>query len=409
MSNAEQHPEPSSCVPLPGAPRWPGLEVLEPREVPLGGPRAMPVLRSLPNRPRHLIGAWCFADAFGPVDLRTARGMAVDPHPHTGLQTVSWLVAGEIDHRDSVGSFQRVEPGAVAIMTAGHGISHSEYTPPEHSDVLHGLQLWIALPSSARERAPHFEAIAGLDRATVRADAHWGEEDPTVGLLAPGVARVAVPERADAADATDPDAADPADTADHADPDAATTAPPPELAVTTFIGEFHGLRSDVTVYSPLVGAGLAASGALLARLGLEATFEHGIVALGEGISVDGVPLPVGGIAYLPPETLGVDVRFEAAGDAVLIGGEPFAESFVMFWNFIGPDTDAVSAAREEWQREREAPFEASARPRFGVVDGHDGRTLPSPELPSVQLRPRGRLSTPAPPPEGLLGGRGPRP
>src|SRR5690349_9853263 len=135
------------------------MEVLTPREVPLGGLRAMTVRRTLPQRHRSLIGAWCFLDHYGPDDVADTGGMAVAPHPHTGLQTVSWLFSGEVEHRDSAGNHAMVRPGELNLMTAGHGISHSEVSPPT-TTVLHGAQLWVALPSEARDSAPGFDHYA---------------------------------------------------------------------------------------------------------------------------------------------------------------------------------------------------------------------------------------------------------
>ncbi|WP_255254039.1 pirin family protein, partial [Streptomyces albidoflavus] len=125
------------------------VEVLTPREVPLGGPRAMTVRRTLPQRARTLIGAWCFADHYGPDDVARTGGMDVPPHPHTGLQTVSWLFTGEIEHRDSLGVHAMVRPGELNLMTGGHGISHSEVSTPG-TRILHGVQLWVALPAAHR-------------------------------------------------------------------------------------------------------------------------------------------------------------------------------------------------------------------------------------------------------------------
>src|SRR5690625_2963034 len=107
------------------------LEVVSAREVPLGGVRAMTVRRTIPHRARSMVGAWCFADHYGPDDVTIGSGMQVAPHPHTALQTVTWLFAGEIEHRDSLGTVQRVRPGELNLMTAGHGISHSEGSPAD--------------------------------------------------------------------------------------------------------------------------------------------------------------------------------------------------------------------------------------------------------------------------------------
>src|SRR3954470_2481050 len=102
------------------------VEVLGAREVPLGGVRAMRVRRTLPQRARSLIGAWCFADHYGPIEVGGGAAMDLPPHPHTGLQTVTWLFAGEVEHRDSLGTHSLVHPGELNLMTSGHGICHSE-------------------------------------------------------------------------------------------------------------------------------------------------------------------------------------------------------------------------------------------------------------------------------------------
>jgi len=119
---------------------------------------AMDVRRALPHRLRRRVGAWCFLDHYGPVPLKAEdAGMRVGPHPHIGLQTVSWLYSGEVFHRDSLGSQQLIRPGQLNIMTAGHGISHSEESPKPHPAELHGLQFWIALPELARHNDPAFD------------------------------------------------------------------------------------------------------------------------------------------------------------------------------------------------------------------------------------------------------------
>lgn len=308
-----------------------GVELLLPREVPLGGPRAMPVLRVLPNKHRHMVGAWCFADAFGPEDVAVHGGMDVPPHPHTGLQTVSWLVAGSIEHRDSLGSIHTVSPGGVNVMTAGRGIAHSEHSTPD-TTALHGVQLWVALPEAQRGIAPHF---AGLDAV------------PTV--------RVG------------------------------------DASVQVFAGSLGVLRAEVPVHTPIVGAEVRLPAGGAAEVPTTVAFEHGVLALTEGLVVGGVPVPVGGMAVLAPgdDLVRIEADAAARGDvvAILLGGEPFAEEVVMFWNFVGTSHDDVATARDKWMRERE--LDDAARDRFGVVPGGEA-TLPSPRLPDVELLPRGR-------------------
>ncbi|HLU74827.1 MAG TPA: pirin family protein [Nonomuraea sp.] len=302
MSNLETDPREIRCA--RGGDE--GVEVLEGRAVPLGGPRAMTVTRTLPHVHRRMIGAWCFVDAYGPEQAE----MRVAPHPHTGLQTVSWLVAGEVLHRDSLGSLQVIRPGGLNLMTAGRGISHSEES---RLGLLHGVQLWVALPDGHRQVAPAFEHHAEL---------------PV--LSGPG------------------------------------------FAATVFLGGLGGVRSPATAYSPLAGAEVAVDGD--AELPLDPAFEHGVLLLDGEVS----PLPAGPLRYLPP---GRDrLRLSGHGRVLLIGGEPFAEEIVMWWNFVGRDHDEIAAFRKEW-------MEGDG---FGTVRGYDGEPLPAPALPGVRLKPRGR-------------------
>lgn len=302
MSNLETDPREIRCA--RGGDE--GVEVLEGRAVPLGGPRAMTVTRTLPHVHRRMIGAWCFVDAYGPEQAE----MRVAPHPHTGLQTVSWLVAGEVLHRDSLGSLQAIRPGGLNLMTAGRGISHSEES---RLGLLHGVQLWVALPDGHRQVAPAFEHHAEL---------------PV--LSGPG------------------------------------------FAATVFLGGLGGVRSPATAYSPLAGAEVAVDGD--AELPLDPAFEHGVLLLDGEVS----PLPAGPLRYLPP---GRDrLRLSGHGRVLLIGGEPFAEEIVMWWNFVGRDHDEIAAFRKEW-------MEGDG---FGTVRGYDGAPLPAPALPGVRLKPRGR-------------------
>jgi len=150
----------------------PRAAVLEAREVPLGGVRAMTVLRVLPSKDVPTIGAWCFLDRFGPADTR----MRVEPHPHIGLQTVTWPLVGEIRHRDTIDSDVVLRRGQLNLMTAGHGIAHSEYSVGEEAIPLDALQLWVVLPDGAATAAPGFEqhlSLPGLSLpAETGSDAH---------------------------------------------------------------------------------------------------------------------------------------------------------------------------------------------------------------------------------------------
>lgn len=305
-----------------------GVEILQPREVPLGGPRAMTVRRTLPQRRRSLIGAWCFIDHYGPDDVSETGGMRVPPHPHTGLQTVSWLFEGAIEHRDSVGSHTLVRPGELNLMTAGRGISHSEVSTPETTR-LHGAQLWVALPSASREVAPFFE-----------------HHTPQPAALGPATVR-------------------------------------------TFVGELAGSGTRATVFSPLVGAEVVVPGGTRVTVPLDASFEHGVLVDAGEVTVAGAAVPLSHLAYLCPGRDAVEVEAGPGAPArlLLLGGEPLGEEIVMWWNFIGRSHDEIVASRADWQSEVIAGADPAGR--FGTVAGYDGAPLPAPELPTVRLRPRG--------------------
>lgn len=324
--------------------------VLEPREVPLGGIRAMPVRRTLPQRGRSLIGAWCFADHYGPDDVAATGGMVVPPHPHTGLQTVSWLFAGTIEHRDSTGAHALVRPGELNLMTAGRGIQHSEVSTPDTS-TLHGVQLWTALPDAHRHHEPFFE--------------HY------------------VPEPFAHEGAT----------------------------VSVFLGSLLGRTSTATAFSPLLGAQLDLPAHTSVTVPVDPTFEHGVLVdvgtVRVGTTVpstpdsDGTDIPAAHLGYLAP---GAAALALTTGDEpariLLLGGAPFGEAIVMWWNFIGRSHDEIVAYRTQWQGEvigGTAINDTAPAGRFGTVAGYDGRPLPAPELPTVRLKPREQPPAAAPP------------
>jgi quercetin 2,3-dioxygenase len=312
----------------------PQLEILEPRDVPLGGIRAMTVRRTLPQKSRSLIGAWCFADHYGPQKVAETGGMTVAPHPHTGLQTVSWLFAGEIEHRDSVGSHAGVRPGELNLMTAGRGISHSEVSTAE-TTVLHGVQLWVALPEAAREMAPAFEHVL------------------------------------------------PADALDGG------------LRCRVFIGSWLGLQSQATVHTPLLGAELELRPGTSVDVPLEREFEHGVLVDAGDVSVGGTPVARASMAYLPPGTPSLAVSTGATpARLIVLGGVPLNEEILMWWNFIGRSHEEIVDHRRQWQAEI-AAFAAGepAGTVFGRVADYPGNPLPAPEMPGVRLRPRPRPGT----------------
>ncbi|GAA3159711.1 pirin family protein [Planomonospora alba] len=300
----------------------PGSVLLPGHDVPLG--RYTTVRRLLPQRPRRMVGAWCFVDHFGPEDVTGRPGMQVPPHPHTGLQTVTWLAEGEIMHRDSLGSAQAITPGQLNLMTSGHGIAHSEQSPPDHPAGMHGLQLWVALPEHARHGEPRFE------------------HHPALPVLADG----------DGGDGT----------------------------VTVVVGEVGAERSPARVHSPLLGAEVLLASGGRRRLPLDASFEHAVLAMSGTARVAGVDLEPGALLYLGQGR--TEVAVDAGGPARLfvLGGEPFDEPLVMWWNFVGRSHEEIVRARDDWMSGR----------RFGAVTGCAADPLPAPELPTVRLKARDR-------------------
>ncbi|MDN4478395.1 pirin family protein [Demequina lignilytica] len=300
--------------------------VLAPREVPLGGLRAMSVQRSLPQRGMPSIGAWCFVDRFGPEDSL----MRVDPHPHIGLQTVTWPLLGEIRHRDGLGSDVVLRPGQLNLMTSGAGIAHSEYATGAVPSPADGVQLWVALPDHARHRAPAFETHTELPR-------------------------VALPSTAGGAVAT------------------------------VMLGELAGALSPATVHTPIVGAQIDLAAGTSTELPLNPSWEHGILLLSGDVSLsaDGSPLPgppTSGILFLGEGISAVTAASEAGATMMLIGGEPFGEDLVMWWNFVGRSHEEIVAAHHDW---------TARTGRFAEVPGHTSR-IPAPGLPTARLTARRR-------------------
>ncbi|MFE2163770.1 pirin family protein [Streptomyces sp. NPDC059447] len=296
------------------------VEILTARDVPLGGPRAMTVRRTLPQRARTLIGAWCFADHYGPDRVADSGGMDVAPHPHTGLQTVSWLFSGEIEHRDSLGTHAFVQPGELNLMTGGHGISHTEVSTPG-TTVLHGVQLWVALPGEHRHAPRDFQHHA--------------------------------PERLRVDGA--------------------------ELRV--FLGTLAGETSPVRTFTPLLGAEIVIDAGAAVTLDVDPEFEHGLLVDEGDVRFDGTRLLPAQLGYASPGRTALTLANTSNLPArtVLLGGPPFEEEIVMWWNFIGRSHRDIALAREEWER---------ASDRFGAVDGYPGDRLPAPALPNAVIAPR---------------------
>lgn len=278
----------------------------------------MSVTRWLPHRSLPMVGAWCFLDRMGPqrVDMR------VLPHPHTGLQTVTWPLAGSIRHRDSLGTDVVLRPGELNLMTGGRGVAHSEVSLGE-SPLLHALQLWIALPAAMDDAPAGFEQHTDL---------------PVVEV--------------------------------------------PGGRITVIVGEMAGATSPATVHSPLVGADVSLDAGASTMLELAPGFEHAVLVLEGSATAAGTDLDVGPLLFLAAGAEHLTLASAGGARLLLLGGEPYGDDLVLWWNFIGRTHEDVVAARAAWE-----DHDAG---RFPLVPGHGRDRIPAPPLPGVRLAPRRR-------------------
>jgi len=284
------------------------LEAFPNRELALG---SLTVSRALPVRDKRLIGPWCFLDRFGPLTFADGKPMDVAPHPHIGLQTVTWLLDGEIVHDDSLGSEALLRPGGINVMTSGAGIAHAEQTPIENSGRLNGVQLWVALPDR------HRHAVAGFAHRT---------EVPI--LESPGgLAHV-------------------------------------------FAGQFGDAGSTASYYSDLVGVDVQVHAAHTLDLPLHPGHEHGVLILDGDCSLNGEPLEPRVLYYLGTTRSQATFSSRNGARVLLIGGPPFGEAILMWWNFVARTPEEISQARTDWEQRR----------RFGEVAAYKGARLNAPEL-----------------------------
>jgi quercetin 2,3-dioxygenase len=271
------------------------VEVNESRSTQVG---SVPVRRALPTRGRRTVGPWCFLDHMGPTRDSAGGGIEVPPHPHIGLQTVTWLFEGSALHRDSLGSEQLIRPGQLNLMTAGAGVAHSEEDPDGSGDRIHGMQLWVALPERTRWGGSAFEHHDDLPRVDV------GHGTCTV-----------------------------------------------------LVGSFVGVRSPARTDSDLMGVELdLVPGTTV--LPLDPAYEHAIV-MAEGIpEIDGTPVSPGRLAYLAPGADELELTSPTPTVALLIGGVPFDEEVLMWWNFVARTREELAEAYRDWSTGAE---------RFGAV------------------------------------------
>ena len=261
------------------------------------------IWRALPVRGRRLIGRWCFLDRYGPLSFTGDKAMDVAPHPHIGIQTISWLLEGEVLHRDSLGFEAMARPGAVNVMTSGGGIAHSEETPPANIGRLNGVQLWIALPDAHRHDAPSFQHI------------------PRVPSL-----------------------------------------------------EMRGGIADVFSSAPdLIGAEVRVHPRSTLTMPLDRAFEHGLYVLDGDAMLEDQSLDVNTLYYLGTDRSDITLRSNAGARLLLLGGPPFSETVLMWWNFVARTPEEIAAARAEWEQGT----------RFGTVRGYRGARIAAPPLTRV--------------------------
>ncbi len=293
-----------------------GIQAYPSREVHLG---ALEIARALPIRRRRMVGPWCFFDRFGPVSFGEERPMDVPPHPHIGLQTVTWLLEGEVRHDDSLGYEAVVRPGGVNVMTAGRGIAHAERTPVENSGRLSGVQLWAALPDADRETDPGFENLA---------------ETPAV-VQAGGIIRV-------------------------------------------FSGTLAGATSPARHYSAILGADVTVHPGAALSFDLQPEYEHALFLLEGDCAFEHQPVEAGMLVDLGRDRTAASFISRGGGRVLLIGGPPFPEEILMWWNFVARTREEIAGARANWESHR----------HFGEVMAYPGPRLEAPDL--------GRLAPPNP-------------
>lgn len=281
---------------------------IESRSADLGN--GMLVRRFLPSRQQRMVGAWCFLDHAGPVQFDSGKGMHVGVHPHIGLQTFTWLIEGEVVHRDSLGNKQIIRPGQINLMTAGRGVVHTEDSLHD-GQRLHAAQLWIALPPEAQDIPPDFAHYPDLPQ--------WQEGSVCLTLLA---------------------------------------------------GIYENKHAPTRLHSPLVGLNIASDEAGVAKLTLEADFEYGLLPLVGKASIEGENFQTNEFAYLGHGRRELHVTLSAGSKALLLGGKPFEQPVLMWWNFVGYTKTAIAEAQRQWEQ---------GDSRFGPVgDGQALRLMPPP-------------------------------
>jgi redox-sensitive bicupin YhaK (pirin superfamily) len=254
------------------------------------------VRRTLPSKPRRMVGPFIFVDQFGPARLPPGKGMDVRPHPHINLATVTYLFEGAIEHRDSIGSHAVIEPGAVNLMTAGGGIVHSERSPSAerpNGPALYGMQTWLALPDGKEEIDPAFE---------------------------------------------------------HVDEAALPLVEGEGVSARVLMGTLWGKTAGVTQHSETIYADIMLGAG--ASIPIDSMTDERAVLVTEGeASLDGDRLEPFTLYVLAPGQP-MTLRSETAARVMLLGGEAVATQRHVFWNFVSSSRDRINQAKEDWKAGR---------------------------------------------------------
>lgn len=254
------------------------------------------VRRTLPSKARIMVGPFIFVDQFGPAYFNIGQGMDVRPHPHIDLATVTYLFEGAIDHRDSLGTYATIRPGALNLMTTGRGIVHSERTPAEEratGSPISGMQTWLALPDGKEEISPAFEHVAAEHLPQIDGD----------GVTARVV-----------------------------------------------MGSLWGVTAPTTQHAETIYADIALKAGASILIDAQADERGILVAMGEA-SLDGQPLDTHSLYILQPG-VPMTLRAHQTSRVMLLGGEAFKTPRHVWWNFVSSSRDRINQAKDDWKAGR---------------------------------------------------------
>jgi quercetin 2,3-dioxygenase len=267
------------------------------------------VQRVLPQRGIRMIGPWCFLDHFGPLPLANYHNFNIPPHPHIGLQTITWLFSGQLFHQDSLGYQQELRAGELNLMTAGRGISHAEVADKQASDPLHGLQLWSALPSADEQTEARFDHYTRLPKFSLG--------------------------------------------------DCVAT-----LIVGSYTTAKQRYQSPALQFHPSIAMSLKSPQVTVLNLTLNRHFEYGIYVISGRIHTLKQSIATHELIRLGTDREQLEIELSADANILLLGGEPFHEPVILWWNFVSSDADRIQQAQHDWDNGHE---------RFGTVSHYKKR------------------------------------